>query len=48
VGTFEQGELTPEELLTMMGGGADLAAMTHELQALRAAVRPGTTPTPSS
>jgi len=47
VGTFEQGELTPEELLTMMGGGADLAAMTHELQALRAAVRPGGAPAPT-
>lgn len=45
VGTFEQGELTPEELLTMMGGGADLAAMTYELQALRAAARPRVGPT---
>lgn len=48
VGTFEQGELSPEELLTMMGGGADLAAMTHELQALRAAVRPGASTPPST
>ncbi len=48
VGTFAQGELEPEELLTMMGGGADLTAMTHELQALRAAVRMTTSsPAPS-
>ena len=45
VGTFEAGELTSEELLTMMGGGADLASMTHELQAIRDATRlPGSRP----
>ena len=30
----------------MMGGGSDLANLTHELQALRAAVRPGDVPLP--
>lgn len=48
VGTFEHGELSPEELLTMMGGGADLAAMTLDLKALRESVRPGASSTPSS
>jgi simple sugar transport system ATP-binding protein len=40
-GTFDKADLTPTQLLEHMGGGAELAALRHELEQPLPDVSPG-------
>ena len=44
-GTFSKAELTPARLLELMGGGAELAVLQHELEEVTAEPQPPLPPT---